>query len=379
MLTALAMVSGCGELDISEGPWVAEVFQLGDTTVVRTVSGSIWERPARLSEELRLGSIDEAEETSFGAISHAAVAEDGSVFLYDAQVPQIYHFGASGKLLALIGREGEGPGEYSDRVNGVIIAGSRLLVSDPGTRRLSAFSSDGVYQGSLGPVGGLRSLFSPTLAYGLEGGIAEKILTVAPEPGVELPTPWPIGLELRDIEGDVLDTIGPQTLAGGPGRLEAGPGGNGILVGSETDFLFEVRRNDGEVVRIEMPFERVEYTEAEERVMGRALVPVGAADGQAEADLPALKETYLEYLFTTSGRIWARRPVPDPDGEPSWRMPQYQPSVMDVFDVDGSYLGVVRLPASSRPVAVTDTHLYVVELGAYEEPYLVRYRVAAPG
>lgn len=375
---ALALATACREPQISDGPWVAEVSHLGDTTVVRTVSGSIWQRPARLLEEVRVGSIDEVGETSFGAIEHVAVAEDGSVFLYDPQVPQIYHFDASGNLLGLVGREGRGPGEYTDRVNGIIIVADRLLVADPGTRWLSAYSLDGAYRESLGPVGGLRSLFSPALAPGPDGTVAEKVLTVAPQPGGEIPTPWPIGLERRGIGGEVIDTVGPQTLMGGPGRLEAGPGGDGVLVGSETHFLFELRRDDGGVIRVEMPFERAEYTEAEERMMGRALAPVAAADGQSQADLPVLKGTYLEYLFAPDGRVWARRPVADRQGEPSWRAPRYQPSVLDVFDVDGSYLGVVRLPANSRPVAVTDTHLYLVELGSYEEPYLVRYRAAVP-
>ncbi len=113
--------------------------------------------------------------------------------------------------------------------------------------------------------------------------------------------------------------------------------------------------------------------------MGRALAPVAAADGESEADLPVLKQPYLEYLFTPDRRVWARRPVTDRDGDPSWRAPRYQPSAMDVFEDDGSYLGVVPLPANSRPVAVTDTHLYLVELGAFDEPYLVRYRVDLPG
>jgi hypothetical protein len=221
-------------------------------------------------------------------------------------------------------------------------------------------------------------LFSPTLAPGPQGRLSVRVLTVLGGPGIEIPEPWPIGLEIREPSGEVVDTIRPQTLLGGHGRLEPGPAGDGVLVASDTDFLFELRRDNGEVIRVQMPFERAEYTEGEERMMGRALARVAAADGEAEADLPVLKNPYLEYLFTPGRRLWARRPVADRGGDPSWRAPRYQPSVMDVFETDGSYLGVVPLPTNSRPVVVTDTHVYVIELGSYDEPYLVRYRVEAP-
>lgn len=378
-VAALVFAVACGGPAISDGPWVADTTHLGDTMVVTTVSGSTWGRPARLVEELRLGTIDAGEATSFGEIAHVAVADDGSMFVFDAQVPQLYRFGAAGELLGRIGREGQGPGEYERDVTGMIIAAGRVILADADNYRLSAFSLDGAYQETLGPVSGLRSTFSPRLAMAREGGIAVSVLTVQAGPGIEIPDPWPLGLEIRGMSGAVIDTIAPRSLLGGPGRLEAGPGGDGVLVASDTDFLFELRRDNGEVLRVQMPFERVEYTEAEERMMGRALAPVAAVDGQPEADLPALKGAYLEYLFTPGRRVWARRPVADRGGEPSWRAPRYQPSAMDVFEADGSYLGVVPLPTNSRPVAVTDTHVYVIELGSFDEPYLVRYRVEVPG
>lgn len=378
LLIAVVLATGCREPEISDGPWVADVSRSGDTTVVRTTSGSIWERPARLVEELRLGTVGGAEGTSFGAITQVAVADDGTVFLYDAQVPQIYRFGASGELLGHVGREGEGPGEYSDGVTGMLAMGQHLLLADPGTGRLSAFSLEGEYQGSLGPVTGLRSLFSPTLARGPDGGVAVRVLTVPVGPGLPIPTPWPIGLELRGADGAVADTLPPQTLLGVAGRLLAGPRGDGVLVGSEADFLFELRRDGGKVVRVEMPFARAEYTEGEQRMLGRLLAPAAAADGKSEVDAPSLKGTWLEYLFSADGRVWGRRPISDRPGDPTSRAPLYQPSVLDVFGVDGSYLGVVPLPVASRPVGVTDTHLYVVELGSFDEPYLVRYRIEAP-
>lgn len=370
------LIASCNrEPSVTDGPLLAEVSVVGDTTIVRNVSGSRWERPARLVEELRIGSLEGGPGPSFGEIKHVAVASDGSIFVYDPQVPQIYRFDRSGAVLERVGGEGEGPGEYTGDVTGMIVDGERLLVADADNARLSAFSLDGAYLGSLGVIHGLRSLFAPALS-GIGDALAVRVVMVPPQPGVPLPTPWPIGFERRSPEGTIRDTVPPQVLLGEPAdRLVALPSG-GLLVSTESDFVFELRHRDGEVVRVYMPLERVGYTPAELRTMGRALAPAAAADGETEASLAALKPAYLEYLVAPEGRIFARRAVRDSDDTvASWRFPLHQPSVLDVFEPDGTYLGVVPVPEGSRPVVVTVDHLYVVELGEFDEPYLMRYRV----
>lgn len=77
VLVGVVVLAGCGEPRISDGPWQAIVSHLGDTTVIHTVSGSVWEEPARLVEEVRIGTMEEGETTSFGVSGEVAVADDG--------------------------------------------------------------------------------------------------------------------------------------------------------------------------------------------------------------------------------------------------------------------------------------------------------------
>lgn len=372
------MPVGCGEEGIVSGPWASEIAQAGDTTVVRTLSGSVWERSARLVEEFRLGDLEGDGPTAFGDIAHAAVASDGTLFLFDSQVPQIVRFDPEGGFLGSVGREGQGPGEYSGRPSGMIVSAGRLLLSDPRNARLSAFALDGEYLGTLGPVAGLRSTFVRSLLPGAGGGFAVVILTIEPTPGEELPMPWPVGFEVRGAEGVIQDTIWPQEILGQPGRLAGVHPSGRVLVDSDADFLFELRREGGDILRIEMPFERIRYSERELQAMGPALGAITEADHGESVREVRLKPPYLEYLFSPDGRIWARRPIADPDESATWRVPQYQPSVLDVFGPDGRYFGVVPLPARMRPVAVDEAHLYVVQLGDFDEQYLVKYRVETP-
>jgi 6-bladed beta-propeller protein len=376
LLAALAVViaTACRDAAISDGEWISERSDSGDTTVVHTLSGSVWERPARLSEELRIGQIDGEEETAFGDVSHVAVVDDGHFFVFDSQVPRLMRFSPAGEFLGAIGREGQGPGEYSARVTGMLVVGNELLVADPGNSRNSAFSLEGEYLGSRGEAARLRSLFARTLQSTSDDGFAVRILATEPAPGERFP---PLGLELRRSDGTVSDTVPAESLRGSqPRDISAIPSG-GVLVSADGEFMFELRHDPGRVVRIEMPFERVEYTEGELRIMGRALAPVAAADGETEANPDRLKPPYLEFLHSDDGRVWARRPIADSDPDlPSWRAPVYQPSVLDVFEGDGTFLGVVPVPQRSRPVAVGETHLFVVELGEFDEPYVVRYRIS---
>jgi hypothetical protein len=84
-------------------------------------------------------------------------AADGSMFLFDPHVPQLYRFDADGELIGRIGRQGGGPGEYTSDVTGLLVSADRLIVADADNRRLSAFSLEGNYEGAFGTVSGTRS------------------------------------------------------------------------------------------------------------------------------------------------------------------------------------------------------------------------------
>ena len=379
LLLAVCTVGSCNAAGHFEGPLVTEVSRLADTAVVKVVSGSAWEEAADLRQELRLGTLEGEAGEAFGDIAHVAVAPDGTIFVFDRQVPTIYRFDRSGKMLGPIGREGRGPGEYGARPTGMVVASDRLLVADPSNARISAFGLAGEYLGTAGNVTGLRSTFSKGLMPLADGAFGVPILTVEPEPGEPLPTPWPIGIEVRSETGSIQDTIMPQGLLGRTASLMVPLPEGGVMIASDSVSVLEVRRS-AEVVRFELPFQRVSYTPGERRSLGSALRSVAAADGGSDLTAPPAKPAYLEIVLSSSGRILARRPIRDRSEEKaSWRDPRFQPSVLDVLDPAGVYFGVIVLPPRSRPVVATDEHLYVVELGQYGEQYVVRYRVNVPG
>jgi hypothetical protein len=81
-------------------------------TVVRNADRPLHPGVATLVEELSIGVADGAEEYIFGGIADVALGRDGSLYVFDRQVPIVRHYDASGKFLRNIGRAGSGPGEY---------------------------------------------------------------------------------------------------------------------------------------------------------------------------------------------------------------------------------------------------------------------------
>ncbi|MDE2761959.1 MAG: 6-bladed beta-propeller [Gemmatimonadota bacterium] len=86
---------------------------IGDTTVVRTLSGSVWEGGAALVPEVSIGELDGPEELLFGGIRSIAVDDDHNVYVFDRQAQHVRVFDPDGVYLETLGRPGEGPGEFS--------------------------------------------------------------------------------------------------------------------------------------------------------------------------------------------------------------------------------------------------------------------------
>ncbi len=68
--------------------------------------------------------------------------ESGNVYILDSKAQHIKKFDSNGKFLKLIGREGQGPGEFS-RPSGLVCSGDKLVAWDMRAFRFSLFTLDG--------------------------------------------------------------------------------------------------------------------------------------------------------------------------------------------------------------------------------------------
>ena len=219
-----------------------------------------------------------------------------------------------------------------------------------------------------------------------------KVLLSRPERN----KPWNIGLLHLDAEGRIVDSIadpiiaGAPTSAGGtfvPGKLWAWSPHGYMVVGVNTTYRFELRPPNRPVIRIErvvpaievLPEERAEYEarnawyrKYQARFMTAELPPI-----------PGSKPPYRGFLIGEDGRVWVRRHVTaerlaESDTGSSERPPSpswVEPSVFDVFEPDGTYLGEVRVPSGTTLSVVRGEWAWGTRQGDSGETYVVRLKV----
>ena len=134
----LATGSACSDA-VPAGPSV-EVETIGDTTIVRTLSGSAWGAEASLVPEVSIGQLEGPDEYLFGRIGSMAVDEARNVYVFDQQSQQVRVFDAAGRHVETLGRDGEGPGEFARAETIAVLPDGRVLVRDPGNMRVQVFA-----------------------------------------------------------------------------------------------------------------------------------------------------------------------------------------------------------------------------------------------
>ena len=388
---------------------------VGDTLIVRTLSGSAWGREAVLEPEITIGVMEGEDHYMLGSVRSLAVGDDGAIYAMDGQVPALRKYAPDGTYVATFGREGGGPGEYKGPDGGLaVLADGRVVLRDPGNARLQVYSAEGEPLETWPLRGGFNT--GNPLVVDTAGILRTQVLL---DPGAGV-TEWRMGLAGIDTRtGTAVDTIpapvwdfeAPRivaTLVSGENRSTSvnnvpfSPQPSwafsplGWMVGGvSTRYAIDQFLPDGRVLRIERVVDPVAVT-ADERADQEEQATWGMKRTQPDwtwngAPIPDTKPAFRGIETGLDGRIWVmvhqpaepdaeRTPSEDPRARPParWR----EPVAYDVFEPDGSYLGRVRAPPGlatyPRPIFRGD-RVWGIVRDDMDVQYLVRFRVAVPG
>lgn len=394
MASIVAVLGSCrGTEDHRLGTWVAERDTIGDTVIVRTVSGSVWGVPRAMREDLHIGVLEGREELMFGGIQELAVDAAGGIYVFDGKVPALRYFDSTGAYVRTVGGKGAGPGEYQDAVLGLAVRrDGRIVLRDPRNGRLTVYEPDGTPAMHWPVSSGLFTANAMVLDTADHAYL--KILLSPPERN----KPWRIGLLHLDDQGQLVDTIGDPVIAGAP----EGTGGTFrpsvvwawsplgyMVVGVNDAYHFEVRPPNGPVTRIERTTPTVDVLPEEHAELEAVNEWYRKYQGQfMTSDIPPVPRTkppYRGFLIGQDGRIWVRRHVtaeqsevealeatPDRPPSRSW----IEPVVYDVFEPEGTYLGEVRIPKGTSLMLTRGETAWGTRTGESGEIYVVRLRIA---
>lgn len=98
----------------------------------------------RFVPEITLDDKSMPEGVFFESYLHISSDPEGNIYVFDYRANNIKKFDATGKFIKVIGREGQGPGEFSWPFFGAFTK-DRLIVWDMRNRRLCALHPDGEF------------------------------------------------------------------------------------------------------------------------------------------------------------------------------------------------------------------------------------------
>ena len=394
--TILAFVVACDPEDGPGGGPQVVTDTLGDTVVVRTLSGSVWGDDAGLVPELSIGeALDGPEEHLFGSIASLAVDDDGNIYVLDRQAQELRVFDAKGEYLETLARRGRGPGELEGAGKIALLPDGRVVVRDPRNKRVQVVRpgtgerEEWPYEAAahltLSPLWtdafGRTYLVAPDLATERWGD--EVVIVLGPDgTGLDtVPTPdaefaQPL-LEASRVEGRIRSwTTRPVPFS--PSMSWAVHRSGGFLSGVSTDYRIELRLGK-RVLRIERVYDPLPVSPAE-RDYEREFIEVNLRDFQPdwEWDGPPIPETKPPFKGIHSGRdgrIWVELSAEPHSASEVWRGERIR---YDVFESDGTYLGAVNAPEdfSTHPAPVFGTdHVWAVTRDDLRVERVVRYRI----
>lgn len=397
----------CGSAVLSTILACATPLLAQDTVVVHADNPPVWGSSPTLVEELRIGGMGD-DAAAFGRVAAVAVDDRGVIWVADEMAAEVKRFGPDGQLLGVVGRRGEGPGEFQG-ISGIKrMPDGRMVVWDQHTGRFSYFSPEGRFLAStpraIGVLGGLQEVFQIDTT----GSLYHMWMWPPPTPGPAR------GLWYRvAADGSVLDSLAipahGRTVMGG----RAYPFGHmapfsaltlsvlspfGYLVVAQNDrYALSHPLPDGRALRIERSWEPVAVQRAERaqhRALARHVATVwGPAYGFTD-NVPRTKPAFWAIRVDEEGRLWVarhtegvhraeteaqraeRRRVAEFRGSEPPPLEWWEPLVVDVIEADGRFLGTLRFPSDQMvPLAARGRLIWAVETGELGEQYVVRLRV----
>ncbi len=291
-----------------------------------------------------------------------AVDDDGRIYVGDQQPVNIKLFDSAGRFLRLIGREGDGPGEFRSAY--VAVRGHWLLVHDPEADRTNLFDTSGVLVRTFRVEGN----YSDEVA--IDGGWRIVLpLSYNRRSSEDRTEDLRTGFFLRfDTLGALLDTISVPTFAEPRHWTVRGQGRIGVAavpIPFMPQMVWGVGRDSGLFYGVSNAYTILRAADHRDTtfIIERNWTPETLSDSvrrasvepviqmlmKADMDEVTLRNTFkLEEIPTTAPSFL--RLVQD-DGDHLWaqRPGHGHDTPFDVFSAEGAFLGVVDVPADLPP------------------------------
>lgn len=382
-------------------------------TLVRNTAGTTWAGPARLVEELSIGVMEGAEEYMLAQPTSVAATDD-EIFVLDRQDHLVRVYGFDGTHHRSFGQQGEGPGELNNPFSMFITNDGKILVSSGfGASKVTVFTLDGATVGDwrLGDRPAFRFFETPAGLFANRwimpddpqdfdpNSRPEAYQRIGPDGYEDEPVMIPdTGAVVVTMDIDFRGQTFPMPVPGAPQKViwTLAPTGE-LIWGWPGEYRFSVRDPAGATTTVERYWDPVRLEPDEADYHRRFLVaqlrrnlPDFSWNG---AEMPTTKPAYDGLVADGAGRIWVTRSGAgiradeciDPDswspedGISPWQEPCWRPQwIIDVFRLDGTYLGEVQSDARVGLGFIGDDYVLTTTEDDFGTPMVKLYRLHIP-
>ena len=391
-LTIALLSTGCGSTDSdSVGAWSGTIDTLASgEIIVRNTGGTVWspEDTWQVVEEVRIGRDTGADALLLGSIGSFDVDSQGWIYALDGQTQAIHVFDTDGILVQTVGGEGTGPGEF-ERANAIDLStNGQIWVMEMQKGRLTFLDTSGnylngerinstgwdyrPYPGGMDPLGRYNAAVVVEVMDDYDLALARFNHDFVPLDTI----PIPESSEPRE-QFELITDGGGMMATSIPFRgsfvWRFSPSGHFWTLLTDKYELAEITADGATLRRVTLDHDPIPVTPADLEEVRENLSWFTRQGGKIDwSKIPDTKPVTSSFFCDDEGNLWVMRLTGSPEDEGF---------LFDLFDVDGRFLGAIRLPFSldSNPEpTVRNGLLYGIttdELGAEN---IVRAQILKP-
>lgn len=383
------LLAACGSGADTAATWSGTVDTLpSGEIVVHNTDDPFWtpEQTWRVVEDLRIGNAMSEGPDLFGSILSFDVDAWGRTFVLDNQAQEVRIFDSKGSFVRTVGRKGEGPGEFTQAGAVDLSRNGEIWVMGMGEARVSIFDTLGTLLRSERTDGGFVIMpypggFDPLGRYNVvlpSGGLTRMARfdqSYNPIDTITMPEDPDEGESFEYVSETGTSRMIASVPFQGFMTWRNSPAGTvwTLLTGS---YELTEMTSGGEVLRRISKEHRPLPVTAEEREQAIERLEWFTNQGGTidPSRFPDSKPSTVSFFIDDESNLWVEREVAAADEGDERRL-------FDIFDAEGRYLGMLRLPfplrSSPHPV-VRGGVLYGVTSDEMGVPYVVRGRIVKP-
>jgi len=343
--------------------WVCQIYnrleEKDGVIIVKNPKEPMYQQDVfQLEEEIIIGEREGSEEYMFSSVSDLAVDSSENIYVLDVRDTQIKVYDKNGTFQRVIGKAGQGPGEFGRPRNIQINSSNELMVNDSGRRKLIFLSLQGQF---------IRSINLEKLAFRFYCDSKEQYYAFL----YILDPPNDSKYQLVKFNADFSNsTIIAENLGQSRFRSES-------YVFYKPQIVFQLMENDYLLYGYPEEYELQVYSPTGElrKRISRDYIPFlvskEARDIVSKGSLPGYKAVsskyypaYSDFVADDKGKILVR----------TWEKPLNNIGfIYDVFDSDGRYL--TRIQLNFIPQIWERHKLYSIEADEDGYQYVKRYKV----